>query len=55
MKPIRNENIMGQIKCGGNRKESPGKEVEVVCACDAKRGALYPWRNHVASFALRFA
>ena len=25
---------------GGNRKENPGKEVEVVCAYDAKRGAL---------------
>ena len=25
---------------GGNRKESPGKEVEVVWACDEKRGAL---------------
>ena len=25
---------------GGNRKESPGKEVEVVWACDEKIGAL---------------
>ena len=25
---------------GGNRKESPGKEVEVVWSCDEKRGAL---------------
>ena len=25
---------------GGNRKESPGTEVEVVWACDEKRGAL---------------
>ena len=25
---------------GENRKESPGKEVEVVWACDEKRGAL---------------
>ena len=24
----------------GNRKESPGKEVEVVWACDEKRGTL---------------
>ena len=27
-------------KVGGNRKESPGTEVEVVWACDVKRGAL---------------
>ena len=27
-------------KSGGNRKENPGKEVEVVRACDEKRGAL---------------
>ena len=32
---IRNERISW-----GNRKESPGKEVEVVWACDAKRGTL---------------
>ena len=25
---------------GGDRKESPGTEVEVVWACDEKRGAL---------------
>ena len=25
---------------GGNRKESPGKEVGVVLGCDEKRGAL---------------
>ena len=25
---------------GGNHKESPGKEVEVVWACDEKRGTL---------------
>ena len=25
---------------GGNRKETPGKEVEMVRACDEKRGAL---------------
>ena len=25
---------------GGNRKDSSGKEVEVVWACDEKRGAL---------------
>ena len=25
----------------GNRKESPGNEVEVVWACDEKRGALH--------------
>ena len=25
---------------GGNRKESPENEVEVVWACDEKRGAL---------------
>ena len=25
---------------GGNHKESPGKEVEVVWACDEKRGIL---------------
>ena len=25
---------------GRNRKESPGKEVKVVLACDQKRGAL---------------
>ena len=30
---IRNES-------GGNRKEGPGKEVEVVWACDEKRGTL---------------
>ena len=27
-------------KSGGNRKESPGKEIEVVWACDEKRGIL---------------
>ncbi len=25
---------------GGNHKESPGKDAEVVWACDEKRGAL---------------
>ena len=37
---IRNERIIGTTKLGGNRKESPGKEVEVVWACDEKRGTL---------------
>ena len=27
-------------KSGGNHKESPGKDVEVVWACDEKRGTL---------------
>ena len=31
----------GDNELGGNRKESPGKEVEVVWACDAKRGTLH--------------
>ena len=30
---------MGQQKWG-NHKENPGKEVEVVWACDEKKGAL---------------
>ena len=29
---------------GGNLKESPGKEVEVVWRCVAKTGALVGWR-----------
>ena len=29
---------------GENRKESPGKEVEVVRSCDEKRGALL-WKE----------
>ena len=40
MEKIRNERMMWTTKGGGNRKESPGKEVEVVWACDEKRGAL---------------
>ena len=36
---IRNER-MRDNKSGGNRKEGPGKEVEMVWACDGKRGAL---------------
>ena len=34
---LRNERIRGTTESGGNRKESPGKEVEVVWACDEKR------------------
>ena len=30
----------GYNACGGHRNERPGKEVEVVWACDEKRGAL---------------
>ena len=30
----------GDNESGGNHKESPGKEVEVVWACDGKRGTL---------------
>ena len=30
----------GDNESVGNRKESPGKEVEVAWACDEKRGAL---------------
>ena len=41
---IRNERIRGQRKWG-NHTESPGKEVEVVWACDEKRGA--PRRKEV--------
>ena len=37
---IRNERIWGITKVGEISKESPGKEVEVVWACDEKRGAL---------------
>ena len=37
---IRNERIRGTTKVGGNHKESTGKKVEVVWACDAKRGTL---------------
>ena len=37
---IRNERIRGTTKVGGNRKESPGNEVEVVWTCDKKRRAL---------------
>ena len=36
---IRNERIRGTTK-RGNHKESTGKKVEVVRACDAKRGTL---------------
>ena len=32
---IRNDN-----ESGGNHEESPGEEVEVVWACDEKRGTL---------------
>ena len=31
----------GDNESGGNRKENPGEEVEVVWAFDEKRGALY--------------
>ena len=31
---------LGNNKSWGNLKERPGNEVEVVWACDAKRGAL---------------
>ena len=31
---------MRDNESGGNQKESPGKEVEVVWACDEKRGTL---------------
>ena len=31
---------LGDNKSGRNHKESPGEEVEVVRACDEKRGAL---------------
>ena len=31
----------GDSKSGGNRKESPGKEVEVVRASDEETGALH--------------
>ena len=38
---IRNERIRGTTKVGGgNHNESTGKKVEVVWACDAKRGTL---------------
>ena len=41
MENIRNERIREQQKWGGGgRKECPGKEVEVVWACDEKRGTL---------------
>ena len=33
-------NNKGDKESGGNRKESSGKEVKVVCACDEKRGAF---------------
>ena len=31
---IRNERINGSNESGGNRKESPGKEVDMVGPCD---------------------
>ena len=31
---------MGDNESGGNHKESPGIETEVVQACDEKKGAL---------------
>ena len=34
---IRNERIMNVRESEGNRKESPGKKVEVVWACDQMR------------------
>ena len=34
MDKIRNERISGDNESGGNHKESPGKEAEVVWACD---------------------
>ena len=37
---IRNERIRVDNESGGNHKESPGKEVEMVWACEEKRGAL---------------
>ena len=37
---IRNERIRGTTKVGGNHKESTGKEVGVVWACDEKRETL---------------
>ena len=37
---IRNESIRRATKLGRNHKESPRKEVEVVWACDEKRGAI---------------
>ena len=38
---IGNERIMGgDNESGGNCKESPRKEVEIVWACDEKSGAL---------------
>ena len=43
MKPdkIRNERIRRTTKVAEiTKRESPGKEVEVVWACDEKRGAL---------------
>ena len=40
LEKIRNERIRGTTKVGGNHKESTGKKVEVVWACDAKRGTL---------------
>ena len=33
-------NNKGDNESGGNRKERPGKQVEVVWACDEKRDAL---------------
>ena len=33
-------NIKRDNESGGNRKESQGKEVQVVMACDEKRGTL---------------
>ena len=37
---IRNERIRGTTKVGEITKNNPGKEVEVVWACDEKRGTL---------------
>ena len=36
---VRNERTSGINKSGGNSKESPGKKIEVVWACDGKIGA----------------
>ena len=35
----------GGNECGGNLNGGPRKEAEVVCACDAEKGALHSHRK----------
>ena len=48
---IRNE-IIRDNESGGNVQESPRKKVEVVWACDWKRGAVGPLRRNEGNVLL---